>query len=98
MIVRLLDNIYINVDGSTYLIRASTRGMEHPKNRAVVFYDVTHTYSVAFDRETCMQDHILFSCKQEISDQSVRLQDVFSVLKKNRVSLSSEIINELKSL
>ena len=98
MIVRLLDNIYINIDGYTYLIRASTRGIEHPRSRTIVFYDVTHTYSVAFDRETCIQDHALFSCKQEISDQSVRLHDVFSVLKKNRVPLSSEIINELKSL
>lgn len=99
MIVNLKDTIYVTDDsGIVHIIRQNTRGVLVQKNRAFKFYDNTKTVSVSFDKETCMTDHTLFNCRQELQDQEVNIKEVFSILQKNNVSLSQETIDQLQSL
>lgn len=99
MQVSLKETIYLtDDDGVVHTIRHNTRGVETAKRRAYKFYDTTRTFAVSFDKEMCMTDHTLFTCKQGLEDNEVNIRDVLSILQKNRVSLSSEVIEQLQSL
>ena len=99
MQITLKETIYVtDKDGVAYTIRHNTRGVATAKSRAYKFYDTTRTFAVSFDKETCMTDHNLFACRQELEDTEVNIRDVLGILRKNNVSLPLEVIEQLQSL
>lgn len=99
MIVTLKETIYVtDAEGTVHTVRHDTRGVLTQKSRAYKFYDNTRTISVVFDKETCLTDHNMFVCKQELQDQEVNIREVFGILQKNNVSLPQEVIEQLQSL
>lgn len=98
MEVMLRETMYVSANDVVYTIRHNTRGVLSQRNRAYKFYDTTRTVFISFDKETCMTDHTLFACKQELQDHEVNIREVLGILQKNNVSLPPEVIEQIQSL
>ena len=77
MEIRLKENLYINLE-RTHIIPRGAIGVMN--KRVVNFYDTTKTYSVGFDRDTCLQCPELFSVKNQLSDRDINYKELLELL------------------
>lgn len=78
MDIRIKEPLYLISEGTEYIVRQGTVGVE--RNKVVFFYDNTRTNAVGFSRDFCIENPQMFQIAKTLADKEVSLRDVLKVL------------------